>query len=173
MGTLTPKPQTTRELTLPLLLLLLLSCFSRVQLCATPKTAAHHAPPSLGFSRQEHWSGLPFPVSNTENSHKGNHLNTRPCITQPAVAPCAGPSIKQQTKQNTNPVISRHNYHLTQPCPSEEKQTYKQKLSMNLTLYETYTNHWTNLRREENKRRKEFNLETWEKETSIHSKFKK
>ena len=44
-----------------LLLLLLLSRFSRVRLCATPKTAAHQAPPSLGFSRQEHWSGLPFP----------------------------------------------------------------------------------------------------------------
>ena len=41
--------------------LLLLSHFSRVQLCATPETAAHQAPPSLGFSRQEHWSGLPFP----------------------------------------------------------------------------------------------------------------
>ena len=44
-----------------LLLLLLLSHFSRVRLCATPETAAHQAPPSLGFSRQEHWSGLPFP----------------------------------------------------------------------------------------------------------------
>ena len=33
-----------------LLLLLLLSCFSRVRLCATPETAAHQAPPSLGFS---------------------------------------------------------------------------------------------------------------------------
>ena len=33
----------------------------RVQLFATPWTAAHQAPPSLGFSRQEHWSGLPFP----------------------------------------------------------------------------------------------------------------
>ena len=42
-------------------LLLLLSRFSRVRLCATPETAAHQAPPSLGFSRQEHWSGLPFP----------------------------------------------------------------------------------------------------------------
>ena len=40
---------------------LLLSHFSRVRLCATPQTAAHQAPPSLGFSRQEHWSGLPFP----------------------------------------------------------------------------------------------------------------
>ena len=46
---------------LALLLLLLLSRFSRVRLCATPQTAAHQAPPSLGFSRQEHWSGLPFP----------------------------------------------------------------------------------------------------------------
>ena len=44
-----------------LLLLLLLSRFSRVQLCVTPETAAHQAPPSLGFSRQEYWSGLPFP----------------------------------------------------------------------------------------------------------------
>ena len=43
------------------LLLLLLSRFSRVRLCATPETATHQAPPSLGFSRQEHWSGLPFP----------------------------------------------------------------------------------------------------------------
>ena len=43
------------------LLLLLLSRFSRVRLCATPYTAAHQAPPSLGLSRQEHWSGLPFP----------------------------------------------------------------------------------------------------------------
>ena len=42
-------------------LVLLLSRFSRVQLCATPQTEAHQAPPSLGFSRQEHWSGLPFP----------------------------------------------------------------------------------------------------------------
>ena len=44
-----------------LLLLLLLSCISRVRLCATPEMAAHQVSPSLGFSRQEHWSGLPFP----------------------------------------------------------------------------------------------------------------
>ena len=40
---------------------MLLSRFSRVRLCATPQTAAPQAPLSLGFSRQEHWSGLPFP----------------------------------------------------------------------------------------------------------------
>ena len=44
-----------------LLLLLLLSRFSCVRLCATPQTAPHQALPSLGFSRWEHWSGLPFP----------------------------------------------------------------------------------------------------------------
>ena len=34
---------------------------SHVQLFATPWTAAYQAPPSMGFSRQEFWSGLPFP----------------------------------------------------------------------------------------------------------------
>ena len=34
---------------------------SHVQLFATPRTVAYQAPPSMGFSRQECWSGLPFP----------------------------------------------------------------------------------------------------------------
>ena len=34
---------------------------SRVQLSATPWTAAYQAPPSMGFSRQEYWSGVPLP----------------------------------------------------------------------------------------------------------------
>ena len=34
---------------------------SRVRLYATPWTVAYQAPPSMGFSRQEYWSGLPFP----------------------------------------------------------------------------------------------------------------
>ena len=37
------------------------SRFSRVRLCVTPWTAAYQAPPSMGFSRQECWSGVPFP----------------------------------------------------------------------------------------------------------------
>ena len=44
-----------------LLLLPLLSRFSRVRLLAAPWTSAHQAPPSIGFSRQEYWSGLPLP----------------------------------------------------------------------------------------------------------------
>ena len=35
--------------------------FSRVQLLVTPWTAAYEAPPSMGFSRQEYWSGVPLP----------------------------------------------------------------------------------------------------------------
>ena len=38
-----------------------LSSLSRVQLFVTPWTVANQAPPSMGFSRQEYWSGLPFP----------------------------------------------------------------------------------------------------------------
>ena len=34
---------------------------SRVRLLATPWIVAHQAPPSMAFSRQEYWSGLPFP----------------------------------------------------------------------------------------------------------------
>ena len=56
-----------KVLSLCMLLLLLLSCFNHVWLCATPETAAHQAPPSLGFSRQEHWSGLPFPSPMNES----------------------------------------------------------------------------------------------------------
>ena len=50
--------------------MLLLSHFSRVWLCATPQLAAHQAPLSLGFSRQEHWNGLPFPSPMCESKWK-------------------------------------------------------------------------------------------------------
>ena len=53
------KPQILRSFIS--MLLQLLSRFSRVRLCATPWTAFNQASLSLGFSRQEHWSGLPFP----------------------------------------------------------------------------------------------------------------
>ena len=76
------------------------------------------------------------------------------------------PHLNNKQNKNTKPIISRQDYHLTQPCPSEEKQTNKQTLSTNLTLYKAYTNHWANLRRVETKRKKEFNLEAWEKKTS-------
>ena len=50
-------------------LLLLLSHFNRVRLCVIPQIAAHQALPSLGFPRQEHWSGLPFPSPMQESEN--------------------------------------------------------------------------------------------------------
>ena len=67
-----------------------------------------------------------------------------------------------------NPIIGIEDYHLTQPCPSQEEK----KLST-LTLHEAYTNHCTNLRRAETKRKKEFNLEARERETSNTISLKK
>ena len=46
---------------------------SRVRLFVTPWTVAHQAPPSMGFSRQEHWSGLPFPHSKWNKSEKDRY----------------------------------------------------------------------------------------------------
>ena len=43
-----------------------LSC---VQLSVTPWTTAHQAPPSMGFSRQEYWSGVPLPSLGSTFSH--------------------------------------------------------------------------------------------------------
>ena len=57
------------------LLLLLLNCFSRVRLCVTPWMAAHQTPPSWGFSRQEQWSGLPFPSPMHESEVKVKSLS--------------------------------------------------------------------------------------------------
>ena len=49
---------------------------SRVRLPATPWTAAYQAPPSMGFSRQEYWSGLPLP------SPLNMLCNWIPCLTR-------------------------------------------------------------------------------------------
>ena len=45
------------------LLVVAVQSLSRVQLFASPWTVAYQASPSMGFSRQEYWSGLPFPSS--------------------------------------------------------------------------------------------------------------
>ena len=80
LSTLQCMEQTSLQTMPPLLLLLLLlSRLSRVRLCATPETAAHQAPPSLGFSRQEHWSGLPF-LSPMHESESENEV-AQSCLT--------------------------------------------------------------------------------------------
>ena len=73
----------------------MLSHFSRVRLCATPQTAAHQAAPSLGFSRQEHQSGLPFPSPRHESKKvKVKSLSrVRPSATPWTAAFQAPPSM--------------------------------------------------------------------------------
>ena len=65
------------------MLLLLRSRFSRVRLCATPQMAAHQAPSSLGFSRQEHWSGLPFPSPMNECESESEVIQSCPTLSNP------------------------------------------------------------------------------------------
>ena len=68
-------------------LLLLLRCFSCVWLCATPWTAAHQVPSSLGFSRQEHWSGLSFPSP----MHESESEVAQSCLTLSNPMDCSLP----------------------------------------------------------------------------------
>ena len=55
---------------------------NHVRLLATPWTAASQAPPSMGFSRQEYWSGVPLP-SPTEPSERGQKSSWRPYSVSP------------------------------------------------------------------------------------------
>ena len=75
------------------LLLLLLSRFSRVRLCAAPQTEAHQAPLSLGFSRQEHWSGLPFPSPMHEVKSESEVAQSCPTLLEPMDCSPPGSSV--------------------------------------------------------------------------------
>ena len=81
------------------LLLLLLSRFSYVRLCATPQTAAHQAPPSLGFSRQEHRSGLPFPSLMHESEVKVKSLSLVRLLATPWTAAHQAPLFMGFSRQ--------------------------------------------------------------------------
>ena len=103
---------------------------------------------------------------------KENHLNIRPSITQLHYRTVQDDSSKQQKKQICKLSLHQRVLPPHSALPIRGK-TSKQKLSTNLTLYEAYTNHCTNLRRAETKRKKGFNLEAWEKETSTTISCKK
>ena len=77
----------------PSLLLLLLSCFRCVWLCTTPQMAAHQAPLSLGFSRQEHWSGLPFLLQCIKVKSESEVAQLRPSLSNPMDCSPSGSSV--------------------------------------------------------------------------------
>ena len=80
--------------------LLQLSCFSGVRLYATLWTAAHQAPLSTGFSRQEYWNGLPFP-SPRETSNSALLTTPKP--------------LTMWITTNCGKFLKRWEYHLRSP----------------------------------------------------------
>ena len=86
-ATLDPSGLVERSQLISCTLLLLLSHCSRVRLCATPQTAARQAPPSLGFSRQERWSGLPLPSP----THESESEVAQSCLTLHHPVDCGPP----------------------------------------------------------------------------------
>ena len=99
------------------------SCFSSVQFScsvvsnsfATPWTVAHQAPPSMDFSRQEYWSGLPFPSPLKPLSVQFSHSVVSDCLrpheSQHSRPPCPSPtprvhSDSRPSSQWCHPAIS-------------------------------------------------------------------
>ena len=76
-----------------LLLLLLLSRFSHVQLCATSEMAAHQAPPSLGFSRQETGVGCHFLLQCMKVKSESEVAQLCPTLSDPMDCSLPGSSI--------------------------------------------------------------------------------
>ena len=92
------------------LLLLLLRRFSRVRLYGTPEMAARQAPLSLGLSRQEHWSGLPFPSPMHES--ESEVAQSCPALSDPMDCSLPGSSVRG---------IFRQEYWSGVPLPSPMK----------------------------------------------------
>ena len=93
----------------------MLSCFSCVRFC-TLWTAAHQAPLSMGFSRQEYWSGLPFPSPSftDSSSQNGSPLgapallldmkhHARPFPSAPSFNPCNRPLRSEEEGERGSP----------------------------------------------------------------------
>ena len=74
---------------------------SRVRLFATPWTVAYQLPPPMGFSRQEYWSGLPFPSPKNVSAAAAKSLQScptlRPHRRQPTGLPCPWDSPGKNT----------------------------------------------------------------------------
>ena len=75
------------------MLLLLLSRFSRVRLCTTLQTAAHQAPPSLGFSRQEHGVGRHFLLQCMKVKRESEVAQSCPTLRDPVDCSLPGSSV--------------------------------------------------------------------------------
>ena len=112
--------------------MLLLSRFSRVRLCTTPWTPAYQASPSLGFSRQEHWSGLPFPspMHESENESEVPQL----CLTLSDPMDCSPPGssvhgIFQATVLEWGAIAFSHLYVIDKEIEIWRRLTFSDRLT--------------------------------------------
>ena len=96
---------------------------SRVRFFATPWTVAYQVPPSMGFSRQECWSGLPFP-SPGDLPNQGSNLGLPHC--RQTLYHLSHQGSKPQTSQRIGKVL---NLHCTKPCSPFSKMTLQKKIT--------------------------------------------
>ena len=78
---------------------------SRVRLLATPWTAAHQAPRSMGFSRQEYWSGVPLPSLSTETSHQKTSKNNKKSLGPDSFLVNATKHLKKYWHQSYSKIL--------------------------------------------------------------------
>ena len=97
---------------------------SGVRLLATPRTAAYQAP---------QWE---YQILRTQSKPLEYNTQHHPSTSSTL---CRTPHLNKKQNKNTNPIISRQDYHLTQPCPSEEKQTNKNSAQISPYLKLTQT----------------------------------
>ena len=91
---------------------------SRVRLLVTPWTAAHQAPPPMGFSRQEHWSRvpLPFPVCVVRWKLKGSELFDETVYELIITVTSGNPVSKWKTSQSCEFPGGKHLMFMAEYC---------------------------------------------------------
>ena len=133
-------------------MLLLLSRFSRVRLFPTPWTAAYQAPPSMGFPRQEYWSGVPLPSplwrptrpfrTNTQKRCPF-HYGGLECKSMKSRNTCGNRQIwpwnTEWSRAKANRILPRECIgHSKHPIPTTEEKT----LHMDITRWSTPKSDW-------------------------------
>ena len=125
-------------------MLLLLSRFSRIQLCVTPEMAAHQAPPSLGFSRQKHFEWVAIAFSSARKwKVKVKSLSCIQLLATPWTAayqappsmgfsrqeywsrvPLPSPSVQFSHSVVSDSLRPHESQHARPPCPSQTPGVY-------------------------------------------------
>ena len=97
--------------------------------------AAHQAPPSLGFSRQEHWSGLPFPSPMHESEKWKWSCSVVPTLSDPMDCNLPGSSVHGFSRQEywsgvPLPSPNWFSYIRSKPCTWKWSQAWKRKVKV-------------------------------------------